>query len=742
MSDPKITEVLFGGGAGCFVAGTKVLTNFGHKNIEDIKINDIVYSLNTKENILEEKKVLHCFCFGGSIKAHKLFTFILKNGERITCTDNHEFRFENKWIEARDIARRKMETSSKHRGEVFCFEQGEAFDKKVEGIKIMEDNEASIRRKRLFKNNDFSGRKDKKRCNTSVGCKRMDEKPEKPTTSKSYRFQSTKQCSGKPRVVYRKRKLSTFYEKRKDEVFSKKCRENGKPAACKGFRGRDINSDREKSQGNSREIYPAENNEKNVGEKIRSFTRHNKGHYSKKKLEACEIRLSDIVEIKTENFRGNVYDLTVEDNHNYIVSEDNIVVHNSAKSFLGCAWLVVQCLRYNKSRWIMGRAVLKRLKETTLKTFFEVCTMWGLKADEDFKFNAMDGTIRFANGSEILLKDLGHYPSDPNYDSLGSLEITGAFIDEANEVKVKAKNIVGSRIRYKLDEFGITPKLLMTCNPAKNWAYSEFYKAKKNGTIAPHREFIQALVQDNPFISSHYIENLKKLDKNSRERLYHGNWEYDDDPSKLYELDEINDLFTNTPEASDEKFISVDVARFGTDKTVIVYWKGLEGFIKHYAKKSTKEVAELITDLAGKKQVRLSKVIIDEDGIGGGVVDQLDGVKGFLNGSKAIQPYSASLDETMKKNYGNLKAQCAFKLQEYMRAGKIRIHCDDEAKQLLIEELEQIKEKDIDKDNKIYLESKSKIKEDIGRSPDFFDAIMMRMYFELQEDIELEFFEF
>ena len=62
-------------------------------------------------------------------------------------------------------------------------------------------------------------------------------------------------------------------------------------------------------------------------------------------------------------------------------------------------------------------------------------------------------TITFPNGSVILMKDLFAYPSDPNFDELGSLEITGAFIDEVNQISVKARNIVKSRIRYKLNDF-------------------------------------------------------------------------------------------------------------------------------------------------------------------------------------------------------------------------------------------------------------------------------------------------
>jgi hypothetical protein len=98
----------------------------------------------------------------------------------------------------------------------------------------------------------------------------------------------------------------------------------------------------------------------------------------------------------------------------------------------------------------MGRSKLKSLKETTLNTFFELSSR--LYIGNQYNYNAQSNIITFDNGSEIVLKDLFLYPSDPNYDSLGSLEITGAFIDECNQVVYKAWQIVKSRIRYKLNE--------------------------------------------------------------------------------------------------------------------------------------------------------------------------------------------------------------------------------------------------------------------------------------------------
>lgn len=406
-----------------------------------------------------------------------------------------------------------------------------------------------------------------------------------------------------------------------------------------------------------------------------------------------------------------------------------------AKSFLGCAWLIIMCIEYPGTRWLMGRSKLKNLKETTLNTFFEICSMWGLVNMQDFKYNASDGVIRFSNGSEIMLKDLMLYPSDPNFDSLGSLEITGAFVDEANQITVKARNIVQSRIRYKLDEYNLIPKCLFSCNPAKNWVYMDFYKQDKEGTLPKHRKFVKALVTDNPFISPHYVENLKKLDIVSKERLLYGNWEYDDDPSKLFDYDVITDLFTNKVlDKSIEypkKTVTADIARHGADKTVIMLWKELQVIdIIVIANSDITYVIEKLEEIERKEHIRRSMFIVDEDGVGGGVVDGFKGCRGFLNNGRPIKKNTE--DDLKQWNYANLKTQCYFKLAELAKHGKLGISCSAEIRDAITEELEQIKQQHIDRDGRIALVPKEKIKELLGRSPDYADALMMRMLFEIK----------
>jgi hypothetical protein len=410
-----------------------------------------------------------------------------------------------------------------------------------------------------------------------------------------------------------------------------------------------------------------------------------------------------------------------------------------AKSFLGCAWLISNCYKYKESRWLLGRAKLKQLKQSTLLTFFDVCRQWGLRKDLDYNYNSQDGVITFfQTKSQVYLKDLFAYPADPDFDSLGSTEYTGAFIDEASQITGKAKNIVKSRLRYKIDDYGILGKLLMTANPSKNFLYLEFYKPWKENKLPLNKVFLPSKVVDNPFLPDSYIENLKGLDPITKARLLNGDWEYSNDPAALMEFDTITNIFStlityadgtrekdeNGQEVPDPrpKYLVCDVARFGEDLTVITRWKGLECVqIETFKRTSTTTVAGLLQDRAEKYGIPAANILVDEDGVGGGVKDQLYGIKGFVANSRPRR----------KENYANFKAQCAYRLAKRINAGELAVTIRDPAlRERLVEELEQIKAKDIDKDGKLAILSKDKAKEVLGRSPDLGDCFIMRMAFE------------
>ena len=86
----------------CFPAGTKILTNFGYKNIEDIKINDIVYSFNEKTNKVELNTVAKTFIHEDT-EIYEIYI----NDEIIKVTPHHRFYIKRnnkfEWIEVKDL---------------------------------------------------------------------------------------------------------------------------------------------------------------------------------------------------------------------------------------------------------------------------------------------------------------------------------------------------------------------------------------------------------------------------------------------------------------------------------------------------------------------------------------------------------------------------------------------------------------------------------------------------------------
>ena len=381
---------------------------------------------------------------------------------------------------------------------------------------------------------------------------------------------------------------------------------------------------------------------------------------------------------------------------------------------------------YPESRYLMGRAKLKTLKETTLQSFFKVCSMQNIKAKAHYQYNSVNGTINFYNGSQVLLKDLYFYPSDPDFDELGSLELTGAFIDEANQIVKKAKQIVRSRIRHNLQENDLIPKMLMTCNPAKNWTYHDFYKPSKNKTLAENKAFIQSLVTDNPNIDPSYIDNLKGLDVSSQERLLYGNWEYDDDPAKLLTIEEIHDFFvSNIVQVDRTMYLTADVALQGSDNFVLGVWKGkaLEKVYK-IDKCDNQEAINITKKIMRDHRVLNRHFTYDSDGVGAGFNGFFPNSKPFVNNGTPLKL------QGRKQQFQNLATQCGYLLCEKIRTGEYT--CSDTTyMEEITKELEQVKNHNHGSDDKIKIDKK-KIKELLGYSPDFFDMLKMRVIFDIK----------
>jgi hypothetical protein len=403
----------------------------------------------------------------------------------------------------------------------------------------------------------------------------------------------------------------------------------------------------------------------------------------------------------------------------------------SGKSYGGVNLIFGDAFLYPETHYFIARKKLNDIRKFTIPTIHEVFGHWGIKPNQ-YQFNGTDNFYTLYNGSKVFLLDAKYLPSDPLYMRFGSMQMTRGMIEEAGEFEIEAKqNLHASIGRWKNDKYNLVGKLLQTCNPSKNYLYKDYYKPNKQGTLESYKKFIQALPDDNKMLDKGYLENLNRiLSKNAKERLLKGNWEYDDDPSVLCDYDNILSIFKNNHvQKTGKKYIVCDVARLGSDKAIISVWDGwvlIE--VLTFDLSRTTEIQTAINTLRVKHQISNNNCLADEDGVGGGVVDNCR-IRGFTNNAKPFNDPMTGKPE----NYFNLQTQCAYKLADVINQNQIFIECDlsDKHKEEIIEELEQLKSYNDGNEGKLRILPKEQVKQNIGRSPDWRDIFLMRYYFEL-----------
>lgn len=410
---------------------------------------------------------------------------------------------------------------------------------------------------------------------------------------------------------------------------------------------------------------------------------------------------------------------------------------NGGKSYLGGTCVFHDALVYPETMYFIARQTLSDLVKFTIPTINEIFKNWGIDISAYAKYNGQHNFFDCYNDSRVYLLECKYTPSDPMFERFGSMQMTRGWIEEPGEVVLAAKqNLALSLGRWKNDEYNLLRKLLMTGNPKKNWLKYDYIDKWKAGLLEKDKAVILANVYDNVHRQKGSEKVLEGLTGIMRQRLLLGNWEYDSDDDCLISSEKILDLYTNDFVPKGPRYITCDVARFGKDKSIIFVWEGWRLIhVEVLIHKRTTEVSEAIRRLQSIYNVPLSNVIADEDGVGGGVVDELR-CKGFVNNSTPL----VNPRDQKKLNFDNLKSQCYYGIADRINAAGAYIECDLASrfydgisiKELLNQELENVRKREVDSDKKQAVMPKDKVKEIIGRSPDFSDTLMMREWFELQ----------
>lgn len=392
---------------------------------------------------------------------------------------------------------------------------------------------------------------------------------------------------------------------------------------------------------------------------------------------------------------------------------------------------------YPETNYFIARKELNDLRKYTIPTIYEVFQKWGLNLADYAIFNGQDNYFKLTNGSKVFLIACKEEPSDPLFERFGSMQMTRGWIEEAGEVAESAKaNLYLSIGRWKNDVYNLKKKLLITCNPKKGWLKRTFVDPFRDGILEPAKKYIQAFSTDNTYLPPDYVQTLaSEKDPTRRARLYEGDWEYDDDQTALLSDREIGDIFTNDGVAG-ARYMTVDPAFQGKDEAIIYIWNG---YIVEYAYAIPKtDHATFLTTVdfyLKLHSVERRRAVSDAAGEGAYIPNLIKGVRGFIGASSPIKNDEAHVEELKKPFFNNLRTQCIWEFAQRIKEGKVAFKVKDEKMRLkLVEELEQWKVKSIDNDQKIQIISKEEIREIIGRSTDYSDALYERAFFDLDPD--------
>ena len=167
--------------------------------------------------------------------------------------------------------------------------------------------------------------------------------------------------------------------------------------------------------------------------------------------------------------------------------------------------------------------------------------------------------------------------------------------------------------------------------------------------------------------------------------------------------------------AVDRVVIGCDVARFGTDETVIAERVGQRvRIVEHYFGKPTTHTAARVAHWAGRHPRVSTRIVIDDTGVGGGVTDQLRAERWN------VTAFNASASAFRPDKYPNRRSELWFEMAEQLPG--LDLDPDDQLAADLTAPMYTY-----DTKMRQVVEAKKDTKKRLGRSPDRADAVMLTL---------------
>jgi hypothetical protein len=190
----------------------------------------------------------------------------------------------------------------------------------------------------------------------------------------------------------------------------------------------------------------------------------------------------------------------------------------SGKTYSGCKEALKQSMLYPNNRGLIGRKNFTDLRDTTMKTFFEVCPAELIKS-----YNKTEHHLVLINNSEIFFREL------KDRGGLGSFELGWFHIDEAEEVEEGIFTYLKGRINASATKRQCG---WLTSNPPNkdHWLFKSFESG-----IANHFSIHADTYQNKKHLSDGYIAELESLPESWRKKYLMGEYGFTPDGKPFYD---------------------------------------------------------------------------------------------------------------------------------------------------------------------------------------------------------------
>lgn len=379
----------------------------------------------------------------------------------------------------------------------------------------------------------------------------------------------------------------------------------------------------------------------------------------------------------------------------------------TGKSMTGIGKAVALSEGHPENLGMVFRKEFTDLKDSTIKDF-EKYTGMAVGSSRD---------VKFPNGSMIMFRHL------EELNNIQNVNLGWFWIEQAEEIDTDEPFFtLFGRLRRK----GVPHQGFITANTkGHNWIYRLWKSGDLDGG-----ELFEAKTADNAHnLPPEFIESLEIL-KTKKPKIYarfvESSWDDADTVDQIILPEWVRKCAPKEwePRPPHRRAVSIDVGRFGDDRTAFYALEGGAGDEVNvlgkevHQKRNTMEVVGLALRFA-KRHKDISSFAVDEIGVGGGVVDRLKEL------GKQVIPVNSSKRSARPDDFYNVRAEFYSRGADLMEAGKVSLMGDDDD---LKEELTWARYKVVKSNGAYQVESKDDIKKRYGRSPDLADSFLMGLW--------------